>query len=572
MAKELQLLTLGTICAIVSFMFTGCQKSPLMESLLHAERHMDIESDSAQFILDGIKSLECASEKEVALYYLLKTELDDKRYVTHTTDSLIKISTEYYEKHSDTKRLIKAYYYMGRAYADMQDGLQAQEYFLKALELGDNNNDKIILFKIYNSLGTLYSYQDIYEMALPMYKNALDLVLQVKDSTNTSFILRNIGRNFKLIHEYDSTIFYFEKALDYSTPRSRSSILKDLACLYLDKNQNEKAFEYINEAKKSAITPTALYPIYFNLGRYFSNIQKYDSAQIYFNKSIECPNIYTKAGSYYYLLPIQKGQKKFDDYITYTEKYIQLQDSIEALSHFENIRTVQSMFNYQQVEKEKVKFEKKASQRTLEIFQLISFFAIVFIITFYFFKKDQRKKKLLLELQTEQYKISQQYIEDNKKQISKLEHDLSSGKEELSEVQKQLYEARKLMLEMENRQVIMKQGTLHILEEDFQSSSLYLKAHGENPQLNKSEWAELRELIDATYSNFTIRLRRVYPRISTEELHICYLSKMGLPVKKIAAIMNITSSGVSQCRRRLYKKLTNEPANAEKFDIFITNF
>lgn len=572
MVKYLQKITVCAMCATVFYMLSGCNKSPLMERLIHAERYMDIESDSAQIIMNGIKSLKGASNQEVALFYLLKTALNDKYYIVHTNDSLMKLSTEYFEKHNDLHHRTMAYYYMGRVYSDMQDGLQAQEYFLKAMELGEKTNNIPILIKIYNSLGRLYTYQDIYEMALPMYKKSLDLLFQVKDTTKISYALRNIGRNFKMTHEYDSTIFYFEKALHYSTPESRSSILKDLAYLYLDKNQNEKAFEYLTEAKKLATNQTALYPIYFSLGRYFSNIQQYDSAQIYLNKSLECPNIYTQAGSYYYLLPIKKAQKEFEDYITYTEKYIQLQDSIEQLSHFENIRTVQSMFNYQQVEKEKVKFEKKADQRTIEIFQIISFFIIVFIISFYFFKKDQRKKNLLLDLQTQQYKISQQYIEDNKKQISKLEQDLYSEKEEISEVQKQLYEARKLMLEMENRQVIMKQGTMHILEEDFQTSSLYLKAHGDQTQFSQSEWAELRELIDATYSDFTTRLRKVYPRISNEELHICYLSKMGIPVKKIAAIMNITSSGVSQCRRRLYKKLTNEPENAEKFDIFITNF
>ena len=36
--------------------------------------------------------------------------------------------------------------------------------------------------------------------------------------------------------------------------------------------------------------------------------------------------------------------------------------------------------------------------------------------------------------------------------------------------------------------------------------------------------------------------------------------------------MHITSSGVSQCRRRLYKKFTGEPQNTEKFDKFISDF
>ena len=73
-------------------------------------------------------------------------------------------------------------------------------------------------------------------------------------------------------------------------------------------------------------------------------------------------------------------------------------------------------------------------------------------------------------------------------------------------------------------------------------------------------------------SNKLHSFRNFYPQISIEEIHICYLVKMQLPIKKIAFIMHITSSGVSQCRRRLYKKFTGEPQNTEKFDKFISDF
>ena len=143
----------------------------------------------------------------------------------------------------------------------------------------------------------------------------------------------------------------------------------------------------------------------------------------------------------------------------------------------------------------------------------------------------------------------------------------------MSEVERQLYEARKLMLEMENRQIFEKQGTILLLEKDFHNSSIYIRIHREDDiQLSPSEWEELHQLIDATYPDFTNRLIRLYPQISIEEIHICYLVKMQLSIKKIAFIMHTTSSGVSQCRRRLYKKFTGEPQNTEKFDRFIADF
>lgn len=112
-----------------------------------------------------------------------------------------------------------------------------------------------------------------------------------------------------------------------------------------------------------------------------------------------------------------------------------------------------------------------------------------------------------------------------------------------------------------------------MLEKDFHNSSIYIRIHREDDiQLSPSEWEELHQLIDATYPDFTNRLIRLYPQISIEEIHICYLVKMQLSIKKIAFIMHITSSGVSQCRRRLYKKFTGEPQNTEKFDRFIADF
>ena len=206
------------------------------------------------------------------------------------------------------------------------------------------------------------------------------------------------------------------------------------------------------------------------------------------------------------------------------------------------------MFNYQRIDKEKNKYEKEATQRMILIYQVIIIFSIIFILSFIFFKKEQNRKKRLADLREEQYKRSQQYIEDNEKQISQLTEMLRSKQEEMGEVEKQLYEARKLMLEMENRQIFEKQGTFLLLEKDF------------------------HQLIDATYSDFTNRLIKLYPQISIEEIHICYLIKMQLSIKKIAFIMHITSSGVSQCRRRLYKKFTGEPQNTEKFDKFIADF
>ena len=574
MNKFLQNIT--SLVAIVLFLIMGaCNNHPQAPILLEVEKIIEEQPDSALSILNKVENINQLSEKDHATYCLLLTQAQDLNYITHTSDSLIKIAATYFEKSNDKHKASLSYYYMGRVYTDFHDALKAQEFYLKALEIGEKTKDYHLLAKICNNLGTLYNYQDIYDLALPMQKKALYYINmeQKQDTVNMSYILRNTARTFTLMNLEDSAVIYHKQALKYSRPYNISSILVDLGNIYIYKNEYVEAKKYIDLAQNSTTILKTLYPIYLSKGKLLSAMGQLDSAKYYLTQCSQSSNIYTQAGSLYHLAQVALKENDLNNYVKYTETYSTLRDSITKHSHFENIRIAQSMFNYQRIAKEKDQFEKKAAQRMIFIYQVIIIFFLTIAIFIFIFKREKIKKKRLTELKEEQYKRSQQYIENNNKQIFQLTETLHSKQEEMSEVERQLYEARKLMLEMENRQIFEKQGTILLLEKDFHNSSIYIRIHREDDiQLSPSEWEELHQLIDATYPDFTNRLIRLYPQISIEEIHICYLVKMQLSIKKIAFIMHITSSGVSQCRRRLYKKFTGEPQNTEKFDRFIADF
>lgn len=550
----------------------ACTHNPHTPLLVEAENLMEEKPDSAYSILNKIENVNLLSEKDHATYCLLLTQAQDLNYITHTSDSLIKIAANYFEKHDDKPRATLAYYYLGRVNSDLHDALQAQEYYLKALEMGESSKNYTLLIKIYNNLGTLYAYQDLNDMALPMYKKVLSYLEIVPDSVKKGFALRNIARIYAQTQQLDSAIIYYEQALQYSKKKNIGAILIDLGNLYYKTGDYDNAKQHMDDAILYTNNNKTIFPIYLSKGRLYITTNQLDSAKYYLTKSLLSENIYTKAGSLFHLAQIAKMGNEYKDYIKTIEAYEQLRDSITKRSHFENMRITQSMFNYQRIAKEKSKFEKEATQRMIFIYQVFIIFSVILIAGIIFFKKEQKKKNRLADLKEEQYKRSQQYIKDNEKQISQLTERLQSKQEEISEAERKLYEARKLVLEMENRQIFEKQGTIRLLEKDFHSSSIYLRIHREKDiNLSSSEWEELHLLLDATYPNFTNRLIKIYPQISIEEIHICYLVKMQLPIGKIAIIMNITSSGVSQCRKRLYHKFTGEPQNIEKFDKFITD-
>lgn len=544
-------------------------KNSVNAELQQAEMLMETAPDSALTLLQNIQSPEMLPSSEYAAYCLLITQALDKNYIIITTDSLIKKAVAYYEKQNDTNLLAVSYYYMGRTYCDMQDAMQAQQCYLKALELGESFDLTNLLVKVNNSLGTLYSYQDVYEMALPFYKKTLSLLEGSNDSTKISLALRNTARVFTETQQLDSAINYYQQAIKFVTPESISSLQNDLGSLYLKKEQYEEAGYYIRKSIQTCNSPDLLYHIHLTYGEYLLKTTQSDSARYYLNQSLQSPNLYTQAGSLHFLAQLERQKSNLENYFRYWDRYEQLRDSIEEYSHYENIRMVQSMFNYQNVANEKIIYQNKAAQRMIIIYKILIITFILVIVSYSYIVTEKKKKKKQIALKEQLYNESQQHIEDNKKKIELLENELANGQETLSEVNRQLFETRKLMLEMENRQIIIKHDTLELLEQDFKKSTLYIKLQKGTSGLSDSEWSELSLLIDATYSDFTKRILNLAQRISVEELRICYLVKIGIPVKRIANLMNLTSSGVSQCRRRLYKKFTQNPESAEKFDQFI---
>lgn len=348
------LLHITSFVVIILFLFMGaCHNHPQAPMLLEVEKIIEEQPDSALSILNKIENINQLSEKDHATYCLLLTQAQDLNYITHTSDSLIKIAATYFEKSNDKQHSMLAYYYLGRVNSDLQDALQAQEYYLRALEIGEDSKDYTLLIKIYNNLGTLYAYQDINDMALPMYKKVLSYLELEPDSVKTGFALRNIARVFSQTQQLDSAIIYYKKAISFSTPKNKASILIDLGNLYLNAKKYDSALRYMNEATTLTTNKKTLLPIYLSKGELFIAINSIDSAKNYINRCINSSNIYTQAGALHLLTLVAQKERNFDNFSNYFNQCERLRDSIREYSHFENIRLTQTMFNYQRLSNEK---------------------------------------------------------------------------------------------------------------------------------------------------------------------------------------------------------------------------
>lgn len=103
---------------------------PYPATLSRIESLADTNPEEARPLLDRLRDSLSSFDEEQRMYYdLLDLKVNDKMYVRHTSDSLIKRITAFYETYGDRDKLLESYYYMGRVYRDLNDAPEALKYF-----------------------------------------------------------------------------------------------------------------------------------------------------------------------------------------------------------------------------------------------------------------------------------------------------------------------------------------------------------------------------------------------------------------------------------------------------------
>ena len=570
------------------------------------ENLMPQHPDSALMLLEQIENKENLSRKDKAHYSLLLTEAEDKTYVTHTTDSLISIAADYYEKTDDLGRKAKAWYYKGRINQDLGHPLKAQEYYLKALRDEEKIEDHALLGRIHNHIGMLYAYQKVYEKALPFQKKAVENFHLINDSTGQVFALRDLGRTFLMLGLQDSSIICNQKAIALMRKRIIPSVYTELAGLYIDRQRMEEAHGLLRTSLQNVAKPQAKYPVYLVLGELYKKSGQIDSARFYLQACINsAPLPETRAGGLFHLKEIALEKGQWEQAALLSKQYELLKDSIEQGKNAESIRNVQAFYSYNEIEQDLWEARLYASKQKSFYSLLITaclFLLTVALLRFIHYRRE--RKNLLQRLKANEEQI--QRNEQTLKNISDVKDSLQNEIQIYKTTERQLSKEKDVRLKRTNeeiRQKIMQLEKLSHTKDELEKNLLTLRS--ENSNLKKREQAreEERKKIeeserlqnerlydkfrspagweptDTDWHKLFISVDKLYPKMVTtlqkstslneSERKICYLSKIG--VKPGAIEILLGKGNVSVYRKRLYEKLTKKEGAAKDFDKYISD-
>lgn len=521
------------VCIGLFFLFF-CSCSPHKENplLLRADSLMTEWPDSALTVLENMSSPQRFSSADRALYALLLTQARHKNYVTLDNDSLIKVAVDYYGDTKKSQRAAQSYFYWGATYREMGNLSFAVEQYLKAIQLAPLEDEFMAM--VYDNLAECYEEEDLYDVARETYQKSYRLLHEDKD---LYYPLRGIAHLFLLQNQLDSALCYFQKAFECASIAQDSSgmsmLYHDLATVYLEKKEYNRANEYVSKVLAMSHSKD-LSGIYHLKGRIMLHLNQPDSARHYFKKNESELDVYGKAVYYDGLYQVEKKMGNWEAAVTNADAYMILYDSIQGLS---NSRELDILMDNNHLEEHR----RELSHHTKMVLGslIIAFLLLVSISSFLLLWNDRKRKKRFIALQQE---LVQKRVEA-----------MLLIKEKTLESDERI----KRLAELREQQ-------LPLCVSMFRTTDCYKKLQAmekANLKQLKSMCASRKEITTIIHKNFIdvmSNLNECYPALTCDDLHYCILSLLHCSKIVITELMDVSLDALKTRKSRIKSKIGDE--------------
>ena len=163
-------------------------------------------------------------------------------------------SLEIYEELGDDQLVANLLNNMGAIYFSIGENVEALEYYLPALLMAEKLNDSTRISTLLLNIGVIYSEKPAtYNMARDYYRRAIDMGESIGDRDVVGISTINLGEVYVEKEEYDSALYYFEKALTIVTSSIDIAVaLNFIGTIYAERGDYNKAIIYHQDALELA--------------------------------------------------------------------------------------------------------------------------------------------------------------------------------------------------------------------------------------------------------------------------------------------------------------------------------
>ena len=555
-----------TLLSVVS-----CGQQAADRDIAVADSLSEAAPQRAMTLIDSLEGESAMNKSRHMKLLLLKAKVRNKLAMPMSTDSL-KYIADYFDKHGDSNERMLAYYILGCAYFDGKDAPMALQYFHEAAakaDTTDSNSDFLTLHRIHAWSAEILKSQFAFSDAFHENSLAFKYAMKAKDTLNAIITYEKKSNIYNALGISDSAIFIRKKLyglyskygyekeavrslgllINYGVENKELSDVKHYINLYEHKSGN---FNDKGDIKKGV----EIY--YVTKGRYLAEINELDSAEYYFRKCARTAKNYSDL-KYCFddLADIYRKRNRPDSVAKYADLARMMTDSAYAQMSTEHLQQMQAMYNYNRYRQTAEEAEKDALRtKYISIIIIMAIMAAAIggalaVRTYIMRKRRARVNE----------------IKEYKRKINELE----MSRAELESINSGLNAEVNRMIEEKTKKIdILKteyeKNFNNVKDKDlFECEPIVIqirwKARKTTKPMDKDEISRLKELFKdyRPLSNWENTL-------NNNEYLICLLVRLDFVPAEICILTDLSSSNISNIRKRLLEKMTGREGSPKDFD------
>lgn len=530
-----RLLSYTFMAVLMGFVFMSCNNSHDRSLAYHIDDLVELNPHKGILFIDSIKKTNRYTNISCELLYLLKYKALDKAHLDISgNDSIIKILPEI-QKEGDKFFISENLYYIGRYYYARNDAPQAVKYF-KLAEQSTKDLEGLNVSRlnsvISSQLGYLFYFQDLDKRALYEFRKSYKYAYAIKDTTKIIFCLKDIASVYSKYGKRQNALKICQQAYALSI-KQKNVTMQAIMALQIARHyhflrNSVSAYPYLKMALHANL-PEDRMALYSIAESVYAGLGKSDSMLVYLNKLFKLNNPYAKqeASKELCLYYSKMNDIKYTRF--YLQEYVLYSDSVSKAASADAVNKMNSLYDYslRETKNQELKLQNQRIRFWLS-FVIVLIFILSLASVVYIYVGKQRNEKLKYKLLTYKQLVSKNEFLGNRYR--------------------------------EKEDVII----------NIHNSILSKTRIRDNKCLNNDEWDEIYSEFQNHYPSFLSELKRLC-KMNENEIHVCFLTKLGFAPKDISALTAHSRSSISLTRKRLYERAFGKNGNPSEWDDIVIN-
>ena len=238
-----------------------------------------------------------------------------------------------------------------------------------------------------------------------------------------------------------------------------------------------------------------------------------------------------------------KDLKNLEDIIKHLVPYKDLTDTISLITDAEQIARINSLYNRLQLERQNEELVKVNMRNTYYIIMGgLLLLTVIAVLMLYGYRVRSERNRLRYN-----NAMLDKYLQEEQVKRSIAEQKLVKLADEAD-----------VMKNMKLEQADERRNTIR-------ESAIYQKLLNSTKAITEKDQVEIEELLNQVYPDFFPRLRSL-GIVKKHDFIVCMLVKMGFNPSRIASMVSLTLSAITNTRKRMYGKVTGKMGKAEDWD------